>query len=208
MAVHYTNRIGKSYYLRERKTKTGKLQYFFTTQENGKGKASGQLPEGYEIHERPENAQVFCRKIRPQLITDSEKKLVKKQMEVLAKTRTANRYLVDCQNEWITIYESSVNIGSFKEILGSTLKYTANLAGVDFDNALASLINSVDQNYSAMMRFQLVNRVLRTFTAERFCFRGAIDDWIYLDGPDPLKKLAGQYLCLLGTEDFFETPYF
>jgi hypothetical protein len=30
----------------------------------------------------------------------------------------------------------------------------------------------------------------RTFVAERFCFRGAIDDWIFLGGPDDLKKLV------------------
>ena len=78
MAVQYTNRIGKTYYLREGKTKTGKQRYFFSTQQEGKGAPLEHVPDGYEIYEHPQNAQVFLRKKRPQLITDIEKHLVDK----------------------------------------------------------------------------------------------------------------------------------
>ncbi len=134
--------------------------------------------------------------------TDAEKQLVKEYTSGLA---TKNRYLVDCQNEFITIYESIVNKGA-KEILSTYLKYSPAHSEVDFDHALAGLIN-YDDHYTAMMRFHLVDREQRTFTAERFCFRGAIDDWIYLDCPDALEKLAKRYVPLLGTEDFFNTPH-
>jgi hypothetical protein len=46
----------------------------------------------------------------------------------------------------------------------------------------------------------------RTFVAERFCFRGA-DDWIFLGGPDDLKKLVGRYIRLLEGDNFFDSPY-
>ena len=69
MAVEYTNRIGKTYYLREGKTKTGKPRYFFSSNKDGKGEAVKEIPEGFEIYEHPENAQVFLRKKRLQLIT-------------------------------------------------------------------------------------------------------------------------------------------
>ncbi|HDH98756.1 MAG TPA: hypothetical protein ENF70_06465, partial [Deltaproteobacteria bacterium] len=63
MAVNYTNRTGKTYYLREGKTKSGKPRYFFSAQQQGKGEVVDRIPDGYEIYEHPENAQVFLRKI-------------------------------------------------------------------------------------------------------------------------------------------------
>ncbi len=69
MTVQYTNRTGKTYYLREGKTKTGKPRYFFSSQQTGKGEVVEHVPEGYEIYEHPENAQVFLRKKRPKIIS-------------------------------------------------------------------------------------------------------------------------------------------
>ncbi len=60
-----------------------------------------------------------------------------------------------------------------------------------------------------MLRFRLAgSKKRRIFTAERFCFRGAIDDWIYLGGPDDLRTLADMYIELLGTDDIYDTPFF
>ena len=47
----------------------------------------------------------------------------------------------------------------------------------------------------------------RTFTAERYCFRGAIDGWIFLGGPSDLKTLVEKYMKFLGTEAFFDLPF-
>jgi hypothetical protein len=50
--------------------------------------------------------------------------------------------------------------------------------------------------YSPKMRFILEHKEKRLFVTERFCFRGSVDDWIYLGGPDSLsqeaKKLKGK----------------
>ncbi len=200
MAVDYTNRVGKTYYLREGKTKTGKPRYFFSSQQHGKGQAIEDIPEGYEIYEHPENAQVFLRKTRPQLITDIEKQIVKKYANKLARSK---RYRVDCKDEYITIYESNADIENLRDTFGDFL------IGMTFDDdAMSALISMADQHYTAMLRFCLADKERRTFTAERFCFRGSIDDWIYLGGPDDLKKLAEQYIELLGTDNFFDSPYF
>ena len=59
MAVQYTNRITKTYYLREGKTKTGKPRYFFSTQQDGKGEAVEHIPKGYEIYEHPEKERLY-----------------------------------------------------------------------------------------------------------------------------------------------------
>ena len=205
MTIEYTNRIGKTYYLREGKTKTGKPRYFFSGQKNGKGETVDYLPEGYEVYEHPENAQVFLRKKRPQLITDLEKELVKKQTETLKRSR---RYRVDCLDEYITIYESNTDLGNFPNILKNVLEHTPARSGVDFDEAMTTLVNAADRHYTAMLRFRLVDKEQRIFTAERFCFRGAIDDWLYLDGPDNLDNLAKRWINILGTDKFFDSPYF
>ncbi|MBT8365162.1 MAG: hypothetical protein KJP23_10685 [Deltaproteobacteria bacterium] len=205
MTVQYTNRVGKTYYLREGKTKTGKPRYFFSSQQDGKGELIDQIPAGYETYEHPENAQVFLHKTRPKLITDIEKHLVEKHMEQLTRSK---RYRVDCKDEYITIYESDADIGELKDLLGDFLKHTSLRSGINADEAMNALVGAANQNHTAMLRFHLIDKERRIFMAQRFCFRGGIDDWILLGGPEKLKKLIGKYIKLLGTDDFYDAPYF
>ncbi len=205
MSVQYTNRTRKTYYLREGKTKTGKPRYFFSTRQEGKGAPVENMPEGYEIYEHLENAQVFLRKKQRQLISDIEKHLIEKSVR---KIKSSKRYLVDYKAEFITIYESVSDTGKLKSIFGDLIKNIPLRPGVDADEALNALSCVSDQNYTAMLRFCLVDKEKRRFTAERFCFRGSIDDWIRLAGPDSLKNLSNRYMKILGTDDFFETPYY
>jgi hypothetical protein len=46
------------------------------------------------------------------------------------------------------------------------------------------------------------------FTVERFCFRGAIDEWICLAGPDDFRSIVKKYVNILGTDEFFDSHYF
>lgn len=201
MAVEYTNRIGKTYYLREGKTKTGKPRYFFSSNKDGKGEAVKEIPEGFEIYEHPENAQVFLRKKRLQLITDLEKHLVEKYV---SKIKGPKRYRVDCKDDYMTIYESNVNIGNLKGIFGDLLEHTPLRLGMSMDGALDFIANVADQHYTAVMRFCLGDKERRLFIAERFCFRGSIDDWIELSEPEPLEELVKHYTQFLGTEELYE----
>ena len=57
---------------------------------------------------------------------------------------------------------------------------------------------------SPMMRFILVDRENRKFVAQRYCFRGAIDDWIDISSRDSLENLSGKYLKHLGQDSFYE----
>jgi hypothetical protein len=203
--IEYSNRRGKTYYLREGKTKTGKLRYFFSSRENGKGKAVDKVPEGYEIYEHPENAQVFLRKKRSRLITDIEEQFVKKSLNTLKRSR---RYLVDCKDEYITIYESNADTEILKGILGDLLSIAPTRPGVNTDDAMTALVNAADQHYTPMLRFCLNDKEKRTFVAQRFCFRGSIDEWIYLAGPDDFESIVKKSVSILGTDEFFDTPYF
>ena len=109
--MQYRNRVGKTYYLCEGKSKTGKPRYFFSSQQNGKGKAIDKIPDGYEIYEHPENTQVFLRKKRPRLITEIEEQFVKKNLNSLKRLK---QYRIDCKDENITIYESNADTENLK----------------------------------------------------------------------------------------------
>ena len=58
--------------------------------------------------------------------------------------------------------------------------------------------------YMKMLRFELVNPDKRVYRAERWCFRGSIDDWWMLPGSGSLAKVVEQYAKHLDRESFFE----
>ena len=66
MPVTHVNRKRDTYYLHAGKTKTGKPRYWFS--KSTEGDLVETIPEGYEVYENPD-AQVFLRKIVPQLVT-------------------------------------------------------------------------------------------------------------------------------------------
>ena len=76
----------------------------------------------------------------------------------------------------------------------------------DIDEVMSAFTSAADRQYTAVLRFHLADKKKRTFTAERFCFRGFIDDWIFLDGPDDFRNLVKKYVNLLGTDEFFDSP--
>ena len=42
--------------------------------------------------------------------------------------------------------------------------------------------------FSAVFRFILNDPEKRLFTLERYCFKGSIDDWMYIAGPEELDS--------------------
>ena len=203
MTLQYTNRVGKTYYLSEGKTKSGKPQYYFSLKE--KENSVDKIPEGYEIYEHPENSQVFMRKIRPRLITELEEQFVKNQVKALQRT---HRYRIDCKDKYITIYESSVEVENTQEIFGDLFERMGFPAGMSMKNTMEGITNIMDKNYTAMLRFCLEDKEKRLFSVERFCFRGALDKWIYLGASENFRELVKQYVNILGTDKFFESPYY
>jgi hypothetical protein len=99
MAIEYTNRRGKKYYLHEGKTKTGKPKYFFSMKPEGN--PINTIPPGYEIYENP-NAQVFLRKPPLQIVTPSEIEIVR---EGVKKYAEAKYFLVDVKDKHIIVYQ-------------------------------------------------------------------------------------------------------
>ena len=81
MPITHTNAKGKTYYLHQGTTKTGKPKYYFSIESNGELAES--IPAGFEIYENS-NTQLFLRCILPKIITDEERQVVKDGMRKYA----------------------------------------------------------------------------------------------------------------------------
>jgi len=197
MPVTYKNRRGKTYYLHEGRTKTGKHKYHFSLK--NKGEFVDEIPDGYEIYEHPATGGVFLRKKLPQLISDTEKHIVEKELKKIEGSR---RYLSDIKRKAITIFESNQDIGALKDIFRDVKPNSLGRHSDDV-SAIEDIINTA-VDYGPIMRFTLENETRRTFVAERYCFLGSVDDWIYIGEPDSLKNLVKKYIKHLGQDSFFD----
>ncbi len=186
--VEYTNRKGKTYYLHVGKAKKGNPRYHFSLKPPAE--LVKEIPEGYEIYENP-NGQVFLRKILPKEILDEEMVIVEEELNAHAKP---TKYRIDVKGKVVTTFwtnQSGGGMGEFSSFFG-----------------LARIEEFCDTHayFSPVLRFTLVDSQERLFVAERFCFRGSINDWMHLlnGGPDSLQTLAGRYVRHLGEESFYE----
>ena len=190
MPITYTNIKGKTYYLHQGTTKTGKPKYYFSMQ--SEGTLAESIPAGFEIYENP-NAQVFLRKIPPKLITDEERQVVEDGMRKYADVQD---YKIDVKGNAIVVYTADQDIETLAGLFqGIYPDPTTN-------PQLLTLLQR-EIHYSPMLQFILEDAKRRTFTAQRYCFRGAIDDWIDI-GYGPLTTLVKQYVPYLGQESYFD----
>lgn len=227
MPITYTNRMKKVYYLHEGVTKTGKPQFFFSTE--SEGKLANAIPEGFEIYESP-NAQVFLRKIPPKIIADEELAVVKDCINKFAKNQ---RCIVDIKKNIITIlhaendrHETNIfekgktdknvfrgsksGVENFEEMILEQIKKELPSLEKLFSAAFTTKMETAKKiqrdtaYYTPVMRFVLKDTKKRLFIAERFCFKGSVDDWIFIGGEDTIKKLVKEFVGHIGQESFFE----
>ena len=184
MPVTHVNRKDDTYYLHSGKTKTGKPRYWFSKSRDGELLES--IPKGYEIYENPD-AQVFLRKIVPQLVTPFEVEVVKKGLERYA---PGQHCIVDVQGDQIVVYHAE----------------RVRLDLERFGFGVQELPPS-SRSYLKVMRFILVDEKQRTFRVQRWCFRGSIDRWIDLfdsRSEGNLPDLVREFCPHIGQESFFE----
>jgi len=181
MPVKYENFKGDVYYLIKKKTKKGNWRYYFT--KNKKGNLVDSIPEGYEIDEKP-NGNVYLIKERPKLITEKEKTMVEKGVK---RHSDVDYFKVYIKEEKITIYTAKDTTKTLKDHLGPFFNEK------EFEKYL---------NFTAVLRFILVHEDERIFELERYCFRGSIDDWIFLDA-GKLEVLVEEYCKHLGKDSFY-----
>ena len=184
MPVTHTNRRGQTYYLHAGTTRTGKARYWFSTKADGP--LVGSIPEGHEVYENP-GAQVFLRKVVPQLVTPAEVAVVE---DGLGRYAPGRNCIVDVQKEHIVVYHAE--------------RVTLDLEG--FGLGVRELPVRY-RDYMKVMRFTLVDEEARTFRVQRWCFRGSIDRWIdlWMSGSEgKLPDLVEKFCTHIGRESFFE----
>lgn len=189
MAITHTNRRGQVYYLHATKVKSGKSRWFMSTKSDGE--LADAIPAGYELYEKPEDGQVFIRKIPPKIISDAEVALVRE----LARSKAQTRYtIVEAKGKAVIVYAADDNLGAWSDIMS------------DFSRRNPETFRAVMEEqlrYNPMFRFSLMDEKSRIFHAERWCFLGSIDDWFHLDSGS-LRELTMKYIPHLGSESFFE----
>jgi len=196
-ALQYVNRMGDVYYLQEGKTRTGKPKYYTGRKLSGEPLAA--LPDGYEFYERPDNAQVLLRKIKPSIVTEFERK----QAEEIARRASGLAHcIVAIEDDALVVYTPSSTRADADQL--------ASMMGGPFFDLLSARAEKYredhikNSHYTKMLRFYLVKPDKRQYGVERWCFRGSIDDWIDLPGSGSLATLVEKYAKHLDRESFYD----
>lgn len=189
MPITHVNAKGKTYYLHQGVTKTGKPKYHFAMK--SEGDLADSIPEGFEIYENP-NAQVFLRRIPPKIITDEEKAIVEEGMRTYSDIKD---YKIDVRGNAIFIYTAVQDIDALMEIFQDYPR------SQDEKDQMMEVLRQGIQ-YTADLQFVLVDETKRTFATQRYCYLGFIDDWIPVGRSGKLPRLVKRYVKHLGKESF------
>jgi hypothetical protein len=192
MSITYTNRKGFKYFLNKGVTKTGKPHYYFAKEQ--KGEPVDEVPQGYEIEESV-NAVASLVKVRVKLIPYEEWVCVE---DALARHPKARDYRITVKDKIIIVYESTgLDVNKMMEFL----------EGFPILPNARERLEEDKERYSQfipVMRFILDDQESREYHAERWCYSGSIDDWIYAGHSGRIDRLAKKLIPILGTDEFYE----
>jgi hypothetical protein len=186
MTVQHTSRRGKTYYLHTKATKKGNTKHYFSLKPDGE--LVDAIPDGFEIYENV-NGQVFLRRTPKQIIQPEELALVE---SALRRHGAAWQYRAEIKKNAIVVYECATDIGRIDAIMRHAGKAMSDAEKLEF------------AQYLAVMRFVLEEKRVRHFTTERFCFKGSIDNWVYVGGPADLEDQVDKYIRHLGQDSFYD----
>ncbi len=189
MPVTHTNRKGDTYYLHVGRTRTGKPRYTFS--KKAEGNLVSEIPDGYEIYENP-HAQVFLRKRQRSRIRDEE---VAACRDGLARwcSLPSHACIVERRKDSIEVFTLDGNMTAVAALLGR-------VGRKERPEDVARRYGT----YRPMMRFVLVDESARAFVAERRCFLGSGEDWLFIGGLDTLDALLEAFVPHLGQDSFYE----
>lgn len=192
MPLQHTNRQGKIYHIQSH-DRRGKAA--ITAAQKPTGTPVDDLPEGFEIHEKPETGQVYVRKIVPSAILASERDLVEAGLRQKAKL---DCFLVQVEGDSLVVY--SPNNEMIDSIIAVMRHFTK---PSESQVAAARKELSRDAIYDKLLRFTLSDPPTRQFAADRWCFKGSINDWIMV-GNGSLAALVNLCAPHLGKDSFFD----
>ena len=189
MPIEHVNRKGKTFYLHQGTTKTGKPKYYFSTRSDGT--LIDFIPDGFEVYENPQ-AQVFLRRIRPKIISDDEIAIVEDGMKRFSSEKY---YRIDVRKNVIIVYTAGQDVDLLSELFVQFPMAKQKRPEINLEQMIT---------YSPDLQFVLIDQDKRTFITQRYCFLGSIDDWIEIGKADKLATLVETYVKHLGQDSYFE----
>ena len=184
MPITHINRKGQTYTLHVGTTRAGNPKYFFSR--SSEGALAEQLPEDLEIYEQP-TGQVSVRRARPQVITDEELQVLEGE---LARAPSVQHAYVDRDREVMTVFVADV--GDLEAIQRKFAPF------VRFEPS------DIKVRYDPVFKFVLVDVEERTFQAQRYCYRGSIDRWIFVGSAGSLAEVARRNLVHINKDSYYE----
>jgi hypothetical protein len=191
----YTNRKGRTYYLCQGVTKTGKPRYYFT--QKPKDEVLERIPEGYRISESV-NGRVSLAKDRPMQILPEEVSAIEAALQSHPKVQN---YRVNVKHDRIEVYEL---VGRSAEDLIAALARQG-LGSPE----LADRIRAEQEQYgqfTPVLRFVLGDKAKRTFRVARASYLDEGWDDVFQVGL--VGELGDRWIPRLGTDEFFDYPSF
>ena len=185
MPIEYINRRNDKYYLKTAPTKNGKIQYCAVTniQKINPDDLVEEIPSGYEFYEDPKEARVYFRKIPVYNISDEEVEIVD---SVMRNHETVSDYIIDKGVNEITVYISRM---------------------IDYDDDIVPGFKERlyrYRRYEDDLKFGKESKKSKRYTAQRFCYRSGVDDWIIMERSNDLRYLAEKYCCHIDKESLYD----
>jgi len=196
MSISFTNYKGDKYFIKPKLTKKGNTTYYMVKKEEDT--CLKELPDGYEVFEKPDTGMMFIRKIKKSVFNLTEIYAVKKELK---------------KNENIVDYKLEIN-GDLMKIY--TIETDESRGGNSYEGKFNMLLGSLGhrssdftagmfRRFNERMRIHIsLKKEERSFTFQRYCYKGRIDDWIDIGGGDNIKELAQQYVVHLGKMSYYE----
>jgi|GEM_PF-724219 len=191
MPYTYTNRQGKTYYIRAAETKKGGVRYYLTASADFPDLID-EVPTGFEVAELPEDARVVIRKRVPVLVTQEEKEIVQ---DAIAEFSAIKDFFIHAERDTLFVYHSQFNhTGGQEENLSR-------------EEAKAGWGAEIERwmKFDTALKFVLADKAKRLFQAERVVFTSAYGfDFHPIGQPGQIEDVAREFGQHLGRPSFFE----
>jgi len=144
---------------------------------------------------KPDTPQVFLRKPISTRIDPQEVEFARRLLQEHA---GVPHTLVDVEKDSLVVYAADDR--DLKRMVAALKELTFGHLSAKDEAWLKTRLQ-----FEKLLRFTLIDEQHRLFSAERWCFRGSIDDWIHVGlRPGSLETLITSLAPHLGQESFFE----
>lgn len=186
--IEFTNRRGNIYYVKSKLTKKGNTTYYMTKKKDED--CLNSLPDKYEVFEKPDTGVLYIRQKKEKMFDAKEIGFVEKALE---KNKEVIDFRLDVVGNMIKIYVGDKQ--TFDERMSTWENRPL------FRNRA---INFIKSSMRLGERMRIIKSKNGEYEFQRYCYRGSIDDWIWIDGGEDLQDLVKTNIHHLGRMSYYE----